>query len=90
MTPAEALMIGGMVGACVGITVGAIIVHHTMIPEASVTMLQDKLRRAIGAVRTAQINLFIKDCRGTLESAERLIQEAGVILRTDLRDGGDR
>jgi hypothetical protein len=90
MTPPEALMIGGMVGLCAGITVGAILVHRTMIPETSMTMLQDKLRRAIGAVRTAQSNLVIKDCLGTLETAERLIEEAGVILRTDLRGGGDR
>lgn len=90
MTPPEALMIGGMVGLAIGITVGALLVRRTMIPETSVIMLQDKLRRAIGAVRTAMMNLAVTDYGEALASAERHLEDAGAILQTNLRDNGDR
>lgn len=90
MNASEWFMSGGIIGFCLGVAVAVMVVSKCMIPETTVIMLQDKLRRAIGAVRTAQINLSVTDYGEALTSAERLLEAAGVILRTDLRDEGDR
>ncbi len=90
MTADEGFMIGGMVGLSIGITVGAVLVRHTMIPETRVIALQQCLWHAIGAVRTAMMNLSVTDYGEALESAERHLEHAGAILQTNLRDNGDR
>lgn len=90
MTSAIGFMIGGMVGLSIGITVGAVLVRHTMIPETRVIALQQCLWHAIGAVRTAMMNLSVTDYGEALESAERHLIAAGKLINTKLEDNGDR
>lgn len=53
MTIAEAVMCGGLGGMVIGGVVATIIVRSGMIPETCVIMLQDRLWRALSAVRLA-------------------------------------
>ena len=90
MKASEYFFVGGIAGACVGFASSAWMISHYMISQTAVIMLQDKLRRAIGAVRTAMLTLSVEDYGEALASAERHLIEAGEIINTPLEDNGDR
>ena len=90
MTMAEAVMCGGLGGMVIGGVVATIIVRSGMIPETCVIMLQDRLWRALSAVRLAMVATDRALMGDALEKAEGHILASGRILRKQLNDEGDR
>lgn len=89
MMASEAYMLGMLVGMSAGIAVGVALTRRTMIPEVTLIALKASLYRALGAVRTAQLNLSVTDYGEALASAERHLVRAGEVIGTDLRNEGD-
>lgn len=90
MSAAEAFMLGILGGMVVGGIIAATIVRHEMVPTERVISVQERLWRALAAVRLAMVATDHVLIGSSLEKAENQILAAGRILRSNLNDEGDR